>query len=153
MKLLHLLSAFALSGSILCSPAAAQTRFCLGGDLDHLTQEQKSACSAKVQLLRGIATSLGAPEDWHFVVVCGEDGWKSYAAFSTSEEDAFADRIAVSDYQAHETFLRASRLDSLEAAQLRLIVSQELGAIGSQRHKSIASKTVPTSPTTKAVGL
>src|SRR5579875_4206962 len=100
----------ALAVTMLCAPAVAQTRFCIGGDLDHLTSAQRNACNATLNAVRNTASSLHAPDGWHFVVVCGEDGWKQYAAFSERGEDAVQDAAADTDLDEHTTFLRESSL-------------------------------------------
>ena len=61
--------------------AVAQTKFCIGGELDSLTPAQVSVCKAKSVSLRQEAKLTGTPENWHYVVICDEAGWNDYAAF------------------------------------------------------------------------
>lgn len=115
--------------TMLCAPAVAQTRFCVGGDLDHLTTAQRQACNATLNAVRSTAATLHAPDGWHFVVVCGEDGWKQYAAFSERGEDAVQDAAADTDLEEHTTFLRESSLHGPQPHSLQRVVAHELAAI------------------------
>ena len=90
--------------------AQAQSRFCLGGELDHLSPAQRTACSAKLASVREAARRFGAPEGWHFVLVCGEEGWKSYAAFSSRPAAELENASADTDIQAHSTYFREEKL-------------------------------------------
>lgn len=114
--------------TMLCVPAVAQTRFCLGGDLEHLSSAERTACNATLQAVRSAASSLHAPEGWHFVVVCGEEGWKQYAAFSPRGEDAVADVAADTNLDEGTTFLREDRLHSGNTRNLQHVVAHEIAA-------------------------
>lgn len=124
-----MISALTLTGSLLCTVALAQTRVCLGGDLDHLTQAQKATCSAKLAKVRSIASSLRAPRDWHFVVVCGEEGWKQYAAYSSGENGALQNASVDTNYEGRETFLRESSLSATDLALPENLVTREISSI------------------------
>jgi hypothetical protein len=129
MQLNNAMLSLAALGAMLSVSASAQTRFCLGGDLDHLTHEEKKSCSSKLETVRTLAGSMHAPGDWHFVVVCGEDGWKSYANFKGQEGAALLNSSADTDLDQHETFFRADRISLNDAQSLRVVVAHELAAI------------------------
>src|SRR5579875_545536 len=97
MKLFAAVTSLSVAGALLCASAVAQTRYCIGGDLDHLSQAQKASCSAKMHAVREIAAALHAPDDWHFVVVCGEAGWEQYAAYAAGDPATLADAAAATD--------------------------------------------------------
>ena len=124
-----MLSALTLTGSLFCATALAQTHICLGGDLDHLTKTQKDHCTARLQEVRKAAAALHAPEGWHFVVVCGEEGWKAYADYSLRQDTALQHAVVDTDYAAHETFLRESALESLTSSGSENILSREIADI------------------------
>lgn len=119
----------ALAATMLCVPSVAQTRFCIGGDLDHLSSADRASCNATLNAVRNTATGLHAPDGWHFVVVCGEDGWKQYAAFSPRGEDAVQDAAADTDLEQHATFFRADRLHTPQPHSLQRVVAHEVASI------------------------
>ncbi|HLI78020.1 MAG TPA: hypothetical protein VKV02_13830 [Acidobacteriaceae bacterium] len=102
---------------------------CVGGDLDHLTQAQGASCSAKVQAVRGLVTSLHAPDNWHFVVVCGESGWKDYTDYVGATDGHLLNAAADTNFERHETFLREDRLDLGNAPAFRRSVAHEVAGI------------------------
>ncbi len=124
---------FTIAGALLCASAVAQTRVCLGGDLEHLSPAQRAACTSKMQAVRDVAASLQAPGDWHFVVVCGEQGWRSYAAFGSATQEAVLMAAADTNLEQHETFLRETRLDVADSRSLQRLLSQEISAIPTRR--------------------
>ncbi len=129
MKISHLLHSSAALCSLFCIAATAQTRFCTGGDLDHLTSAQKASCTATLRTVRSVASTLHAPDDWHFVIVCGEDGWQSYAAFATRTEGDLQSAIADTHLDTRETFLRGSRLQDHGDTSVRNVVAHEIAGI------------------------
>ena len=121
--------ALTLAATLIPVSAVAQTRFCMGGDLDHLSQTDRAACSATVQAVRNAASTLHAPDGWHFVVVCGEEGWKSYAAFSSHGEAVLEDAAADTDLAQGTTFFREDRLHTPQAHGLQHVVAHEVASI------------------------
>lgn len=114
-----LLSAALLSASPL---ADAQTHYCIGGDLDHLSQAEVTTCKAKMTAVREAVKRRGAPSGWHFMVVCDESGWQDVAAL-TGRSAAHLKTVAFDTDQALQvTFLRGSRMgddsDNAPAAML-----------------------------------
>lgn len=91
-------------------PAVAQTHFCMGGDLDHLTPAEMTSCRAKMTDVREAVRRRGAPSGWHFMVVCDESGWQDVAAL-TGRDQA---QLQLADYNTDRTlqmtFIRGSRL-------------------------------------------
>lgn len=108
----------------------AQNRFCIGGDLDHLSAAQRAVCSSKLAAVRSAALRFGAPDGWHFVMVCGEAGWKEYASFSSrpalelERASSDTDRAAFSTYFREESFNGGE----LSPASQRL-VAREMAAL------------------------
>lgn len=129
MKLAIATRFLTIAGTLLCASAVAQTRFCIGGDLDHLSEQQRTACSAKLQAVKLTAVALHAPADWHFVVVCGDEGWKSYTAYSLEGSPALRDASADTHLQERETFLRGDRLNVENLRSLRRVVAHEVAGI------------------------
>lgn len=119
----------AASAALLSLPSVAQTRICIGGDLDHLSAPERAACSATAQAVRNEATSLHAPKGWHFVVVCGEEGWKSYAAFSSHPEALLENASVDTDRDQQTTYLREDRLRPTQHEGLHRIVAHEVASI------------------------
>ena len=97
-------------------PAVAQMRVCMGGNLDTLSATERHTCEEQVARTQAAANDAHAPADWHFVVVCGEDGWKDYMAFSTAGERALADAAADTDVVNKTTFLRGTRMNTVAAS-------------------------------------
>ncbi len=122
-----LLALFSLS-------AVAQTRYCIGGDLDHLSAAERASCSAAREEVRTAATRLHAPEDWHFVVVCGEQGWKDYTAVAERGEAVLEDLGADTDLQGHVTYLREARLHAPEGHELQRVVAHEVASMQLKTH-------------------
>lgn len=118
-----------IASTFICLSAVAQTRFCIGGDLDHLSTQEKLACSAKLQAVKQTAAALRAPENWHFVVVCGEDGWKSYAAFASQGSAALLRASSDTHFEQRETYLRGDRLDVEDLRRLRQVFAHEVAGI------------------------
>ncbi len=117
------------AATVLSIPSVAQTRYCIGGDLDHLSVAEKSACTATAQAVQASAASMQAPEGWHFVVVCGEEGWKSYSAFSTHAEATLAMAAADTDLLQQTTYFRGDRLQEAKSGELRRFVAHEVAGI------------------------
>ena len=129
MKTSNALRFLPLAATLLCASAVAQTRFCMGGDLDHMSQTQRTACSAKLQAVKNAAAEFHAPDGWHFVVVCGENGWKEYAAYVAEEDPAILAASADTHLEQHETFLREDRLNLADQQSLRRVVAREVAGI------------------------
>ena len=119
----------ALAATLLSTSAVAQTRYCIGGDLQHLSANERAACSATMNAVRNQAASLHAPSDWHFIVVCGEEGWKQYAAFSVHDEASLENASADTDRDQRTTFFREDRLHTPEPHSLQRVVTHELASI------------------------
>ncbi len=117
------------AAALLTSSAVAQTRVCIGGDLDRLSAGDRSACATTVQAVRSAAESMHAPDGWHFVVVCGEQGWKSYAAFSSRSEAALENVAADTNLAEHTTYFRQDHLVTPDAHGLRRVVAHEVASI------------------------
>lgn len=96
----------ALSASLV-----GQSHFCIGGDVDHLTPATVAACKNKLSAVRNAVRQHGAPSDWHFVVVCDDEGWKEYTSFSSREAGLLSGASYSTDPRLHWTFLRGGDLD------------------------------------------
>ncbi len=96
----------------LALPCVAQTHFCIGGDLDHLTQTQVNACQAKMTQVRNEVRRRGAPAGWHFIVVCDETGWSDLASFTGKAAGSLRQVDYSTDRSMQLTFLRGSRMDA-----------------------------------------
>ena len=121
---------FVLCGTLLSAAAVAQTRFCIGGDLDHLTAFQKTMCMAKLNQVRVTSAKFQTPQDWHFVVVCNEPSWKEYAAFSRRTSAELEDASADTDLDHRTTFFRGDRLTGAEeGGRMQRIVAYEIAGI------------------------
>ena len=72
---------------------------------------------------------MHAPDGWHFVVVCGEQGWKSYAAFSSRSEAALENVAADTNLAEHTTYFRQDHLVTPDAHGLRRVVAHEVASI------------------------
>lgn len=133
MKSVFASLALSVAAILTSTTAVAQTRYCIGGDLDHLSSTERSACNATMQAVRAAATSMHAPEGWHFVVVCGEGGWKSYTAFSSRGEAALETAAADTDLTQGTTYLREDRLHTAQAhgleRGLERVVEHEVASI------------------------
>ena len=130
MKNTIISASLAILAATMISPSAvAQTRFCIGGDLDHMSSNDRAACSATMQAVRTATAFMHAPEGWHFVVVCGEEGWKNYAAFSTHGEAALEEASADTNLDEHVTYFREDRLHTPQAHGLRRVVAHEIASI------------------------
>ncbi len=120
---------FALAATLTSTSAVAQTRVCIGGDLDHLSSTERASCSATMQAVRSAAAAMHSPDGWHFVVVCGEDGWKDYAAFSTHGEAVLQAAAADTNLEQQTTYFREDRLHTPQAHGLQHVVAHEIAAI------------------------
>ena len=124
----------ALITTLICVPAVAQTRFCLGGDLENLSAPERASCSAAKEMVKATAARLHAPDNWHFVIVCGEQGWKDYTAVAQRGEVALVDQAADTDLEQHITYLRESRMLEPKTHQLQRVVAHELASIKLNTH-------------------
>lgn len=107
--------AIALAATLIFSLSAiAQSKVCMGGNLDFLSSTEKHTCENQVSMARSAASNVSG--DWHFVVVCGEDGWKDYASFSQQGEAQLRTAVSDTDYANKTTYLRGTRLESAEVA-------------------------------------
>ncbi|AFL89045.1 hypothetical protein Terro_2809 [Terriglobus roseus DSM 18391] len=96
--------------------AVAQTKVCMGGNLDSMSSTERHSCEKQVQMTREAAVDAKVSGDWHFVVVCGEDGWKDYMAFSQQGEAPLRTATSDTDVAAKTIYLRGTRLESADAA-------------------------------------
>lgn len=119
----------AVIATLISLPAVAQTRYCLGGDLDHLSAAERASCSAAREMVQATATRLQAPENWHFVIVCGEQGWRDYTAVSQRGEVALEDSSADTDLGERVTYLRESRLSAPHTHGPQRVIAHELASI------------------------
>lgn len=124
----------ALITALVCLPAVAQTRFCIGGDLDALTAAERASCSAAKDMVKATAVHLQAPDNWHFVIVCGEQGWKDYTAVAQRGQVALEDAAADTDLDQHVTYLRESQMRDVRTHQLQRVVAHELASIKTNTH-------------------
>ena len=117
----------ASAATLLTIPSVAQTKFCIGGDLDHLSTAERSACSATARAVRDVADSMHAPGSWHFVVVCGEEGWNSYRAFS-ARDTALENASVDTDLDQQTTYFREGRLRGSQVQAFRRVVAHEVAS-------------------------
>ena len=127
------------AAALLCASAVAQTRFCMGGDLAHLSAAEKTTCNAKLQAVRTAAASFHVPDGWHFVMVCGEDGWRDYTAFAMNQ--SLLGASADTHLEQRETFLRGDRFDLGNAPSLRRTLAREIAGIVLRSHDEVAINT------------
>ncbi len=117
-----------VAGTLLSASAVAQSRFCVGGDLAQLSPAQRRACDTKLQAVRRVATALHVPDEWHFVLVCGDEGWKDYSAAFHGGPDVLETRTADTNVEEHETFFRESKLDPQDSQTFLGIVAHEVAS-------------------------
>ena len=123
---------FALAALSATLPAVAQTHFCIGGDLDHLTQAEVSACKAKMTHVRETVRRSGAPGGWHFVVVCDETGWSDLAALTGKHGGALRNVDYSTDSNLQWTFVRGSRMQGDSSDATATVVAAALKSLPSR---------------------
>ena len=111
------------------APLLAQTRFCIGGELDHLSSTEKAACQAKATHLRNVVQQHGAPADWHFIVVCDEAGWNDYASFAGREAARVVRAGYSTDRDMRLTVVRGSRLETDDEQAAAQVLSAALKGV------------------------
>ena len=126
---LKLLSCLTLTSLFSATAATAQIRYCVAGDLSQMKPAEKAACSAQLQTVRQAAAAFHAPQDWHFVLVCGENGWKDYSAYATGNGSALDGVYADTNAGNHETFLRASLSGDQMDATLQRTIAHEVASV------------------------
>lgn len=112
---------FSIPVLMVASAFAQGGRFCIGGELNRLSSGQLHACQSELQKVRTVAAKYDVP-DWHFVVVCDENGWTDYAALSNTDADTLKNASADTNLPLHTTFFRGSRLQS--AAGEKILVAE-----------------------------
>ena len=125
---MHIRKAALAVVALISLTASAENRFCIGGDLDHLSAVAKTVCQAKLNAVRLAAQANASMDHWHLVVVCDEVGWTDYAALSTRPAGQLEDAIADTDLQRQSIFFRGSRLDASVEAAARLIAVETKGS-------------------------
>ncbi len=126
---LKLLSCLTLTSLFSAATATAQIRYCVAGNLSQMNPAEKATCSTQLQTVRQAAAAFHAPQDWHFVLVCGEKGWKDYAAYATGNEAALDGAYADTNVSSHETFLRASSSGAQADVALQRTIAHEVASI------------------------
>lgn len=135
----------------LCLSVAAfpQSKFCIGGELEKLTPTEVSACKAKAASLQREVRLVGAPDNWHYVLICDEAGWNDYAAFTGTAHAAMLDKAEVTDKDMRFTFVRGSRVsDSWQSLQWVLAsAKKEMPQGGEAKQRTVFTPAVarPTS--------
>ena len=109
--------------------AVAQTKVCMGGDLATLSAAERTTCENQVRMVQRSNAASKVSAGWHFVVVCGETGWKEYAAFSQQGEAQTAEAAADTDFATKTTFLRGARLLTQDAAELVVARSLQVASV------------------------
>jgi hypothetical protein len=112
--------------------ASAETRVCIGGDIDHMNAAQKAACQVTADNIRDNVSRMQAPSDWHFYVLCTEGDWQTYAAFSTRTPEQLAASSADTDLATRSTFFRRDRLFSADPATRMSVLVHEVAAARTQ---------------------
>ena len=106
---------------------AQESRFCIGGNLDHLSKSELQACQSTLNEVRSASINLHGPAQWHYVVVCDEASWTDLAALSKRDVAELA-RVSVdSDLDMHLTFLRGAQLSGTDTVQR--VVADEIASI------------------------
>ena len=108
--------------------ASAANRVCIGGDLDHMTEAQRQGCLASAAQVREAAGRFHAPADWHFYVMCTEEDWQAYTAFSKRSAAEVSRMSGDTDFDRHTTFLRGGRLATSSAVAFDKIVAREVAS-------------------------
>ncbi len=106
--------------------AAAANRVCIGGDLDHMTEAQRHGCLANAAQVREAAARFHAPADWHFYVMCTEEDWQAYSAFSKKSPAELSRVSGDTDLTKRTTFLRGGRLATSSPIAFDRIVAREV---------------------------
>ena len=117
----------------LSATLVAQTHFCIGGDIDHMTPANVAACEAKLSGVRNAVRQQGAPAGWHFVVVCDEMGWKEFTSFSHREAGLLSNASYSTDPRLHWIFLRAGQIDVEQPQTVVTAVTMALGKIPTRK--------------------
>lgn len=119
--------------AMLSSFATAQIRFCLGGNLQALSEAEQTGCKSQLQALRATANALPQGSDWHVVLVCGERAWQDYQSFSGISNTGSAAAMYDVDLLHHEIFLRSSQSLAASPSQtltlLRQVAASETKAL------------------------
>ena len=103
---------------------SAEPRVCIGGDLDRLSQTEKNSCRAMAARVQRDATRFHAQDDWHFVVVCTESDWATYAALSTRGTALTALNVDT-DVKRKMTFFRGATLLMGDTLFNRRLIARE----------------------------
>lgn len=111
-------------------PAIAQTHFCVGGDLDHLSSAQVTSCRAKMTEVREAVRRRGAPSGWHFLVVCDEGSWEDVAAMTGHAATALRNVDFQTDQAMQMTFIRGSHVAEQDGTAARLLNAALQGVPG-----------------------
>ena len=139
MQILARTALVALFG--LAANASAEPRVCIGGDLDRLSQSEKSTCRASAEQVRRDAVRFHAPEDWHFVVVCTESDWATYAAIS-AKGASLAPLNVDTDMTRRMTFFRGATLAMGDSPLVHRLIAHEAarGLLQSMDEAAIAKQ-------------
>ncbi len=111
-------------------PAIAQTHFCVGGDLDHLSPAEVTSCRAKMTEVREAVRRRGAPSGWHFLIVCDESSWQDVAALTSQAATALHNVDFQTDREQQVTFIRGSHLAEQDGTAARLLNTALVGVPG-----------------------
>ena len=117
---------------------SAEPRVCIGGDLDHLSQAEKSSCRATADQVRRDAVRFHAPDDWHFFVVCTESDWTTYASIS-AKGASLALLNVDTDVKRRMTFFRGAILAAGDSPMVHRLIAREAarGLLGSSDEVAI----------------
>jgi hypothetical protein len=105
---------------------SAESRVCIGGDLDHMTEAEKSGCWNSAHQVGSAAVKFKGPDNWHYFVVCSEADWKAYTAFSKRGAVELAEMGADTDIGRRTTFFRGPWLRNIGLRNLDRVVAHEV---------------------------
>ena len=121
---------------LLMLSAVAEGRFCIGGNIEQMNPAAVQICQQDLRQLRAVAQQQNSP-DWHYVLVCDEQGWRDYAAFSDNGPETLQNAAFDTNLSQRTTFVRGSRLhgalNQMFSAEVARIVRQSSIQMASNR--------------------
>ncbi len=121
MKVLSTVSSILLSASL---ASAAQAHFCIGGNLDQLTEAQIVACEHTSAALEMESQRAAVSAGWHFITVCDEAGWQTVVALQGDGALHALRANQATDGKLHLTFVHGTQVRAADTQALDAVLLQ-----------------------------
>ena len=143
MKVLSTVSSILLSASL---ASAAQSHFCIGGNLDQLTEAQIVACEHTSAALQMESQRAAVSAGWHFITVCDEAGWQTVVALQGDGALQALRANQATNGKLHLIFVHGTQVRATDTRALDAVLLQATPAESGRAPSQTGMRVAPGGP-------